>query len=84
MLMESPEGEVEVQELTPGQAVYVPGRYAHRSINVDPSNKLVTFFSFRADAGHDYGTIETQGFRKLAVEKDGGWTLVDNPRWTGA
>lgn len=82
MLMESPEGDVQVQELTPGEAVYVPGRYAHRSVNVGTDGPLVTFFSFRADAGHDYGTIETRGFRKLAVEHDGKWALVDNPRWT--
>lgn len=81
MLMESPEGDVQVQELTPGEAVYVPGRYAHRSVNVGSDGPLVTFFSFRADAGHDYGTIETRGFRKLAVERSGKWALVDNPRW---
>lgn len=80
MLMESPEGEWEVAEFLPGNAVYVPGRYAHRSINVG-SETLVTFFAFRADAGHDYGSIEKQGFRKLVVEKDGKPTLVDNPKW---
>jgi len=84
MLMENPEGDVEVQELTPGKAVYVPGRFAHRSINVGSEGPLVTFFSFRADAGHDYGTIETRGFRKLAVERNGSWQLIDNPRWAGA
>ncbi len=82
MLMENPEGEVEVQELTPGKALYVPGRFAHRSINVGTDGPLVTFFSFRADAGHDYGTIETRGFRRLVVERDDGWALIDNPRWT--
>ena len=82
MLMENPEGDVEVQELRPGGAVYVPGRYAHRSINVDPDETMVTFFSFRADAGHDYGTIETRGFRKLVVERHERWQLIDNPRWS--
>ena len=81
MLMENPEGDVEVQEMKPGSAVYVPGRFAHRSVNVDPHETLVTFFSFRADAGHDYGTIETRGYRKLVVARGGTWTLVDNPRW---
>ena len=81
MMMESPEGEVEVQELTPGKAVYVPGRYAHRSINVSPKEPLITFFAFPGHAGHDYGSIETQGFRKLVVEREGKPALVDNPRW---
>lgn len=81
MLMESPEGEWEVGEFLPGQAVYVPGRYAHRSINVSPDKPLMTFFAFRGDAGHDYGTIERKGFRKLMVEKNGKPVIVDNPKW---
>ncbi len=81
MLMENPEGEWEAQELTPGVAVYVPGRWAHRSVNVSPDEPLVTFFAFPGHAGHDYGTIETQGFRKLIVERDGQPTFIDNPRW---
>jgi glucose-6-phosphate isomerase len=80
MLMENPEGEWDVQEFTPGQAVYVPPRYAHRSINVG-NEPLVTFFVFRADAGHDYGTIEIKGYRKLLVEKDGKVEIIDNPKW---
>ncbi len=81
LLMESPEGDCEAREMTPGVAVYVPGRYAHRSINVSPTEKLVTFFAFRADAGHDYGTIESKGFRKLMVDRAGTPTLIDNPKW---
>jgi glucose-6-phosphate isomerase len=81
MLMESPEGEWEAREFKPGVAVYIPPRYAHRSVNASASQPLVTFFAFRGDAGHDYGTIETKGFRKLIVERDGKPAIVDNPRW---
>ncbi|MFP4562555.1 MAG: glucose-6-phosphate isomerase [Spirochaetia bacterium] len=81
MLMESPEGDWEAREMKPGVAVYVPGRYAHRSINVSLEEPLVSFFAFRGDAGHDYGTIETQGFRKLCVRRNGKTEFVDNPRW---
>ncbi len=80
MLMENPEGDWDAQNMTPGKAVYVPGRYAHRSINVG-SEPLITFFVFRADAGHDYGTIETKGYRKLIIEKDGKPVIADNPKW---
>ena len=80
MLMEDPEGNWDVQEMTPGKAVYVPGRWAHRSINTG-SEKLITFFVFRSDAGHDYGTIETKGYRKLIVENNGSVEIIDNPRW---
>lgn len=82
MLLESPEGDWSAQELTQGKAVYVPKRYAHRSINVSDSEPLLTFFVFRGDAGHDYGTIETKGYRKLLVEKNGLPTIVDNPKWS--
>lgn len=70
MLMETPEGDVRLVEMKPGEAVYVPPRWAHRSINTG-SETLVTFFVFRSDAGHDYGTIEQKGYRKLVVERDG-------------
>jgi glucose-6-phosphate isomerase len=81
LLMESPEGDWETRDLTAGTAVYVPPRYAHRSINVRPREPLVSFFAFRADAGHDYGTIESKGFRKLCLEVKGRPTVVDNPAW---
>jgi glucose-6-phosphate isomerase len=81
MLFENPEGDVRYEELRPGVAVYVPQRYAHRSVNTG-SEPLVTFFAFRGDAGHDYGTIETKGYRKLVVESaGGGHELIDNPKW---
>lgn len=80
MLMENPEGDVELQMLVPGKAVYVPKRYAHRSINTG-NTPLVTFFVFRGDAGHDYGTIETKGYRKLVVEQNGSPAMIDNPKW---
>jgi glucose-6-phosphate isomerase len=83
MLMENPEGDWEARRLSPGAAVYVPPRFAHRSINVAADEPLVTFFAFPADAGHDYGTIETKGFRKLVVDRDGAATVIDNPAWGG-
>ena len=82
ILMENPEGECSYQVLTPGKMLYVPKRYAHRSVNIG-KNPFVQFFAFRADAGHDYGTIETKGFRKLVVERDGDFAVIDNPKWTG-
>ena len=81
MLMENPEGDVVLYALTPGKAVYVPQRYAHRTINTGDT-PLVTFFAFRGDAGHDYGTIESKGFRKLLVEgADGKPEIIDNLNW---
>jgi glucose-6-phosphate isomerase len=81
LLMENPEGDIELQEMTPGVSVYVPPRFAHRSINISNREPFIMFFVFRADAGHDYKTIETKGFRKLIIEKDGKPEVIDNPKW---
>lgn len=82
MVMENPEGETEIQALTPGEAILVPGRFAHRTVNISETEALVTFFTFAADAGHDYATIEEMGFRKLILHAhDGLYRVVDNPNW---
>lgn len=81
MVMETPEGDWHVAEMTPGAVVYVPPRWAHRSVNTDAGEDLVFFWVYPAHAGHDYGSIERQGFRKLIVARDGAPTVVDNPRW---
>jgi glucose-6-phosphate isomerase len=80
MLVENPEGEWDALALSAGKMVYVPKRYAHRSINTG-NTPLVTFFAFRGDAGHDYGAIEEKGYRKLIVERDGKPEIIDNPKW---
>ena len=81
MVMETPEGECSIQHLYPHRVLYVPPRWAHRSVNTHPTIDLVTFFVYPGHSGHDYGSIEKQGFRKLVVEKDGLPDLIDNPRW---
>jgi glucose-6-phosphate isomerase len=81
MLLENPEGDTGFYPMEPGKAVYVPPRYAHRTINTGKV-PLVSFFVFRGDAGHNYATIETKGYRKLVVEgKDGKPLVIDNPQW---
>ena len=79
MVMETPEGDWSVEELRPGRVLYVPPRWAHRSVNSGLNEDLVTFFVYPGHAGHDYGTIEEQGFRKLIVEENGQPKIIDNP-----
>jgi glucose-6-phosphate isomerase len=81
MVMETPEGEWAVEELHIGGVLYVPPRWAHRSVNTNRKKDLVTFFIYPGHAGHDYATIESQGFRKLVLERNGEIHIVDNPRW---
>lgn len=80
MVMENPEGDTMEMPLSKNQAVYVPRSYAHRTVNTG-DRPLVLFYTFAADAGHDYGTIETKGYHKLIVEKDGKPATADNPHW---
>jgi glucose-6-phosphate isomerase len=80
-VMETPEGDWSVEPLRPHSVLYVPPRWAHRSVNVSSDEDLVTFFVYPGNSGHDYGTIETQGFRKLVVERDGLPKIIDNPHW---
>jgi len=82
MLMETPEGEWKAEPLSAGKALYVPPRWAHRSINTG-KKPLVTFFTFRADAGHDYGTIEKKGYHRLIIEGEyGNPIIIENPNWS--
>jgi len=84
MVMETPEGEWVVGELAAGRVLYVPPRWAHRSINVQEDEYLVIFFAYPGNSGHDYGTIESQGFRKLVLDKGNGPEIIDNPSWSSS
>jgi glucose-6-phosphate isomerase len=84
MVMETPEGETSIEALAPGKVLYVPPRWAHRSVCTSRQEKLVTFFAYPANAGHDYGTIEKSGFRKLVIETANGIEFVDNPKFLEA
>jgi glucose-6-phosphate isomerase len=82
MVMETPDGDWAVEALRPGRVLYVPPGWAHRSVNTGASLDLVTVFAYPGNAGHDYGTIDRQGFRKIVVDRGGAPEVVDNPRWS--
>ena len=79
MMMELESGEYVMEEMYPGRTVYVPAFYAHRSINVG-DEALISLAVYPGDAGHDYGSIETAGFKHLGVEKNGKPDVIVNPR----
>ena len=80
MMLESLDGDWRVERMEKGKALYVPRGYAHRTINTG-DEVLTAFYVFDADAGHDYGTIETKGYRHIVCEINGEVTALDNPRW---
>ncbi len=81
MVMETPEGNWAVEELHPNRVLYVPPLWAHRSVNTGRDEDLVTLYVYPGHAGHNYGSIQERGFRKLVLERNGRPQVVDNPNW---
>jgi glucose-6-phosphate isomerase len=79
ILLQSKTGETKVISIEPGTVVYVPPKWGHRTVNIG-GEELVFFFTYPADAGHDYETVEKSGFAKLVVEKNGKPEVIDNPK----
>jgi glucose-6-phosphate isomerase len=79
IIMETKEGETKYIEMTTGTLVYVAPFWSHRTINTS-DNDFAFLAIYPANAGHDYGTIEEEGFKKLVVEQDGESVIVDNPK----
>lgn len=75
MLMKTAEGECVVEPMKRGRMVYVPPFWAHRSVNTG-TEPLVSFCVYPAEAGHNYGDIEKEGFPKRVLLRDGKAVLV--------
>ncbi|MGI8458802.1 MAG: glucose-6-phosphate isomerase family protein [Propionibacteriaceae bacterium] len=86
MILETLDGRSEVVDVVPGAAVYVPGHWVHRSVNVG-SERFSTLFCYAADAGQDYAIIERAGgMKSLVVTAEGvadGYAVRLNPEHTG-
>jgi glucose-6-phosphate isomerase len=83
MILETLDGRSEVVDVAPGEAVYVPGHWVHRSVNVG-HERFSTLFCYAADAGQDYGIIERAGGMKSLVVVDGdGYAVRSNPDHRG-
>jgi glucose-6-phosphate isomerase len=80
LVMQTAEGEVSTLEMKPGTAAYVPPYWAHRTVNVGDA-PFVFFAAWAGEAGHDYGSIERDGFRKLILKQDGQAHIADNPKY---
>jgi glucose-6-phosphate isomerase len=61
MLMKTTDGACRAERMSRGRMVYVPPYWAHRSVNAG-REPLVSFCVYPAEAGHNYGDIETEGF----------------------
>jgi len=63
------------EEMTPGSLHYLPAHVAHRTVNVGIT-PMVFGACWPSDAGHDYGTIASEGFSARLLERNGKPELV--------
>jgi glucose-6-phosphate isomerase len=70
LMMKTAGGACQWQECTPGRLVYVPPRWAHRSVNTG-EEPLISLCLYPGEAGHNYGDIKTHGFPKRVYKRDG-------------
>lgn len=70
-------------DMGPGTVAYVPPYWAHRTVNTG-DEPFIFFAVYPADAGHNYGTIEQEGFQQIILEKQGNPVIVPSPRWKNA
>lgn len=79
LVMATEEGEHAVEPIEPGVLSYVPGGWAHRSVNVG-DEPLIFLAAYIGDAGHDYVAIEDHGFPIRITAGPDGPEVVDDPR----
>lgn len=65
-----------VQEMSPGSTHYIPGHTAHRVINTGDA-PLRFLACWPSDAGHDYASIEEQGFSARVLRRNGRPQIVN-------
>lgn len=80
LVMATEDGDSAVEPLHRGTVSYVPGGWAHRSVNVG-AEPLVFLAVYIGDAGYDYSTIEREGFPVRVVEGSDGPITEPNPRY---
>ena len=75
LLLMKEDGSCTAARVQKGSLHYIGGHIAHRLINTGES-ELVVGACWPSDAGHDYGSIQTQGFPVRVVCRDGEAVLL--------
>ena len=78
LLLQTRDGQVDAQRITPGAAAYVPPHWGHRTVNTG-ATPFVFLAVFPADAGYDYGSIREHGFAARILAGDDGPRVAPNP-----
>lgn len=78
MLLESPDGEIRIMDISAKTLIYVPPMWIHRSINIGET-PLVMSFCYPVDSGQDYDVIAKSGGMAVRIVSEGtGWRAVRN------
>ena len=80
LLMQTRSGEIAIQSMEPGVMNYIPGEWAHRTVNTGPV-QLIFFAAWPVSAGHDYDSITHSGFAQLVVAGADGPEIIVNPNF---
>ena len=75
MLMKTKDGRFAAERMEKHRMVYIPPYWGHRSVNTG-AEPLVSYCVYNAEAGHNYGDIEKEGFLKRVFERDGKAVIV--------
>lgn len=75
MIMKLATGESACERFLPGRMVYVPPFWAHRTANTG-EDPLVSLCVYPAEAGHNYGDIEKEGFPMRVFKRAGKVEIV--------
>ena len=75
VLVLAKDDEPATMPIGPGTVAYVPPYWAHRTVNTG-AEKFVFLDVYPGDAGHDYGTIETEGFPQVVLDREGNVAVV--------
>jgi glucose-6-phosphate isomerase len=80
LVMATEDARAVVEPVRAGTVSYVPGYWAHRTVNVG-DEPLVFYAVYPGDAGYDYATIEREGFPVVLLAGEGEPRVVPNPRF---
>lgn len=80
LLLQTRDGEVFISDMRPGIMNYIPGEWAHRTVNTSGED-FVFLGIFPAAARRDYSFIGIgkENFRKVVVERNGRPEVIDHP-----
>jgi glucose-6-phosphate isomerase len=70
LVLRDENGKTWCEPMSPGSLHYIAGRVAHRTVNTG-SVPLRFIASWPSDAGHDYGSIASEGMGARVLEKGG-------------